>query len=68
MKGSKTNIVKMACCFAAVICCAAIVGCDRVDKYDKMYVKDSDGNIYQLEWRIGGVYFVNKEKLPKEWK
>ena len=28
-------------------------------KLDKMYVKDSNGNIYQLKWSIGECYFLD---------
>lgn len=68
MKTIKAIIGEVKCCLAAVICCAAITGCVYGDKYDKMFVKDPDGNIYQLEWSIGDLYFINKQNIPAEWK
>ena len=68
MKRIKTILWKVKCCFAAVICCAAITGCIDGDKYNKMFVKDKDGNIYQLKWNIGDLYFINKQNIPAEWK
>jgi len=28
-------------------------------EYNNKYVKDADGKIYQLEWRIGSLYFLH---------
>ncbi len=43
-----------------------LISCDK--SLDGKYVKDTDGNIYRLEWRIGVVYKpvpTDKEELEK---
>ena len=65
MKRIKIIIGKAGCCFAAVICCFAFYGCKT--EYDQMYVKDSNGKMYQLEWIIGDCYFVHEVTMPENW-
>lgn len=44
-----------------------LCGLSCVGKYDRMYVKDSKGQMYYIEWCMVDVYFVRKVKMPKEW-
>jgi hypothetical protein len=54
------KIKLLAICFSAAI----LSSCGKYGtQYDKKYVKDSDGVVYQLEHRIGDCYFVNEVVL-----
>jgi len=49
----------------ALIFVILITGC-TTGKLDKKFVKDADGNIYQLDWRIGECYLpkpVNRNEI-----
>lgn len=47
------KILCICICIGLLFCVTACSG-----EYNGKYVKDAEGNVYQLEHRVGAVYFI----------
>lgn len=60
MKEFKCRIVFV---FSVISLFLITTGCSH--KHDGKYVKDSEGNVYKLEWCIGKAYFLKEVNISE---